>query len=87
MIGIALARAHEDPVGPFAYALDGRDRTLERLHDLGHRDVFGRAGEQVAPARAAPALDEPGLAQPGHEVLEVGQREPIGLGDVGERNG
>jgi len=87
VVGVALARAHENPVGAFADALDGRDRTLECLHDLGHRDLVGRAGEQVTPARSAPALDEPGLAQPGHEVLEVGEREPIGLGDVGERNG
>ena len=46
----------------------------------------GRAREHVAAARAAPAVDEPGLAQPRHQVLEVGQRQPVALGDLRERH-
>ena len=85
--GLGLARADDRAVGSCGDALDRGDRALERLDDLGHRDLVGGAGEQVAAARAAPALDQPRLAQAGDEVLEVGQRQPVRLGDLGERDG
>ncbi len=36
--------------------------------------------------RAAAALDQPGAAQARDEVLEVGERQPLVLGDLGERH-
>ena len=36
--------------------------------------------------RAAAALDQPGAAQPRDEVLEVGEREALVLGDLGQRH-
>src|SRR4051794_37404735 len=63
MPGLGLARTDDRAVGVGGDALDRGDRPLERLDDLGHGDLFGRPGEQVAAARAAPALDEAGLAQ------------------------
>src|SRR5438094_176191 len=84
---VGLARAHDRPVGVGGDALDRGDRPLERLDDLGHRDLVGWTREQVAAARAAPALHQPGLAQARDQVLQVGEREPVGLGDLGERHG
>ncbi len=81
-----LARAHDAAVGSLGDALDRGDRALQRLDDLGHRDLVGRAREHVAAARAAPAVDEPGLAQPCHQMLEVGQRQAVALGDLRERH-
>src|SRR4051795_12565571 len=85
--GLGFPRADDRPVRVGGDALDGGDRPLERLDDLGHGDLLGVAGEQVAAARAAPALDQPRLAQAGDEVLQIGQRQPVGLGDLGQRNG
>src|SRR3954452_1670130 len=84
--GVGLARADDLAVGVGGDALDRGDLALERLDDLGHRDVLGRAREEVPPAGAAPALDEPGLAQPRDEVLEVGERQAVGLRDLGQRD-
>src|SRR3954471_2777773 len=81
VVRVDLARADDRAVGVRADALDRRDAALERLDHLGHRDLLGRAGEKVAAARAAPALDEPGLAQPRDEVLEIGERQAVGLRD------
>ena len=50
------------------------------------RDLAGRARERVAAVRAAPGLDQPGLAQPLDEVLEVRERKPLGVGDRAERD-
>ena len=46
----------------------------------------GRAREHVAAARAAPRVDQAGLAQARDEVLEVGQRQAVVLGDLGQRD-
>ena len=45
------------------------------------------AREQVAAVRAAAALDQPGAAQARDEVLEVGERQPLAVGDLGQRHG
>src|SRR3954453_5816340 len=86
MVGIGFPGTDDRAVGVGGDALDRRDRALERLDDLGHRDVVGAAGQQVAAARSTPALHQPGLAQAGDEVLEVGQRQRVGLGDLGQRD-
>src|SRR4051795_12289463 len=85
--GLGFARADDLAVGVGGDALDRGDGALERLDDLGHRDLVGGPGEQVAAARAAPALHQLRLAQTRDEVLEVGERQPVGLGDLGERHG
>src|SRR4051795_13218321 len=84
--GLGLPRADDLAVGVGGDALDRGDGALERLDDLGHRDLVGGAGEQVAAARAAPALHHPRLAQARDEVLEVRERKPVSLGDLGQRN-
>ena len=61
------------------------DRALERAEDLGHRDGLGRAGELVAAVRAAGAGHQAGLAQADDELLEVGAREVLLGGDLGQR--
>ena len=82
----SASRAHTTmPSAPSRDALDRGDRALQRLDHLGHRDLVGRARQQVAAARAAPAVDQPRLAQAGDEVLEVGERQPVALGDLRER--
>src|SRR3954470_10975905 len=86
-IGVGLAGADDRAVRVRGDALDGGDGALERLDDLGHRDVIGLARQQVPAARAAPALDQPGLAQAGDEVLQIGERQAVRLGDLGEGNG
>src|SRR4051794_4293445 len=86
VVRVGLARADDRAVGIGADALDRGDAALERLDDLGHRDLVGRAGQKVAAARAAPALDEPGLAQPRDEVLEIGERQAVGLRHLGQRD-
>src|SRR3954464_237714 len=84
--GLGLASADDLAVGVGGDALDRGDGALERLDDLGHRDLVGGAGEQVAAAGAAPALHQLRLAQARDEVLAVGERQPIGLGDLGQRH-
>src|SRR4051812_11762415 len=65
MGGVGLAGADDRAVRVRGDALDRGDRALERLDDLGHRYGVGVAGKQVAAARSAPALHQPGLAQAG----------------------
>src|SRR3954453_23912323 len=84
--GLCLPRADDLAVRVGGDALDRGDGALERLDDLGHRDLVGGAGEQVAATRAAPALHQPRLAQARDEVLEVRERKPVSLGDLGQRN-
>ena len=60
------------------------DRALEGAQDVGHRDRLGRSGELVAAVRAAGARHETGLAQADDELLEVGAREVLLGGDLGE---
>src|SRR5206468_12727801 len=45
---LGFARADDRAVRVGGDALDRCDRPLERLDDLGHRDLLGRAREQVA---------------------------------------
>ena len=60
------------------------DRALEGAEDLAHPDVAGRAGQLVAAMGAAGAGDEAGVAEAHHELLEVGPREVLVGGDLGE---
>ena len=81
--GRAVARVG---VGGVVAGADHRgDRAFEGSQDLAHRDGLGRAGELVAAVGAAGAHDEAGLAQADDELLEVGAREVLLGGDLGER--
>jgi hypothetical protein len=46
----------------------------------------GVAREQVAAVGAAAAVDSPGASQPRDEVLEIGERQALVLGDLGQRD-
>ena len=82
----ALAGADEHAVGVGGDALDRARSRPRARHHLGHGDLAGGAGQRVAAVRAAARLDEPGLAQALHEVLEVGERQALGVGDRAERD-
>src|SRR5207253_3155794 len=76
-----LMRA-ENAFGVVVYeALHRRDRALERLHHLIHRDLLGGTGQPVATMGAAGAHDQSSLAQTCHDLLEISERETLGLGD------
>ena len=60
------------------------DRAFEGAQDLAHRDLGGRTGELVAAVGAAGAHDEAGVAQADHELLEVGPRQVLLGGDLGQ---
>jgi hypothetical protein len=79
-------RAGDLALGVELEALHRRDRTFERLHHLEHLDLAGGAAQAITAVRAALALDEPGLAQLGDEVLEVRERQALGLGDGAQRH-
>ncbi len=75
------------PSGELEMHSTGAIAPLERLDHLGHRDLRRLACEQVPAVGAAAALDQAGPAQARNEVLEVGERQALMLGDLGERNG
>ena len=78
------AIAQDGVLGVVAGADHRRDRALERAQDLAHRDRLGRAGELVAAVRAARARDEAGFAEAHDELLEVGARQVLLGGDLGQ---
>ena len=80
-------RAGDLALGVELEALHRGDRALQRLNHLEHLDLVGGAPEAVTAVRSALALDQPGLAQLGDQVLEVGEGEALGLGDRAQRNG
>src|SRR6185437_13242546 len=86
VVALGLAGADDRAVRRLRDALDRRDRALQRLDDLRHRDLRRRAREHVAAARAAPRVDQPGLTQARDEVLEVGERQPVAGCDLGQRD-
>ena len=71
-------------LGVVAGAEHRGDRAFEGAKDLAHRDRLGRAGELVAAVRAAGAGHETGLAKADDELLEIGAREVLLGGDLGQ---
>src|SRR2546428_6232828 len=63
------------------------DRPLQRADHVASRDPARLPGKRVAAARAALAVHEPGLAQDGDELLEVGLGQILALRDGVERDG
>src|SRR3954453_12548205 len=86
LVAVALVRAENLALGRFVEALHRRDLALQRLDDLVHRDLRRRPREAVAAVRAAGRGDEAGVAKLRDEVLEVGEREALRLGDGAQRD-
>src|SRR5262249_24427301 len=63
------------------------DRLVDGKDDVGDPRLRRGMSQAVAAARPAHALDEAALAQPREELLEIGERNLLPLGDLGERDG
>src|SRR5829696_2520616 len=87
LIPVGFVRTRDLALGVRVEALHRGDCALERLNHLEHLDLVGGAAEAIAAVRSALALDEAGLAQLGDQMLEIGERQPLGLRDRAERNG
>ena len=86
MVAVAFVRAEDLALRRLVEALHRRDLPFECLDHHIERDLLGRHREAVAAVRSPGRGDETGLAQPGDEVLKVGERKPLGLGDCAERD-
>ena len=69
-----------------AAALRRVDRLVDGDDDVRDGDLGRRAREIVATARAADAVDQPRPAQLAEQLLEVGQRDLLALGNRGQRD-
>src|SRR5262245_33384032 len=80
--------------GPIAAASDRRarstacctDRLIYGKNDVGNASLGAVMRQKVAAARTAHALDEPALAQEREELLKVGERDLLPLGNLRERD-
>ena len=61
-------------------AADAGERAVDRADHVGERDLVGGPGEPVAAVGAAPALDDPGVAQLEQDVLQEAQRDRLAGG-------
>src|SRR3954449_1659934 len=80
VLAVAAVRAQHAALAVVDEAVHRRDRALEREHDLVHRDLLRRAGQDVAAMGAARGGDETGALEQRGDPLEVGERERLGLG-------
>ena len=60
------------------------DRALERAQDVAHPDVLGRPRELIAAVGAAGAETPAGVAEAHDELLEIGARQLLLGGDLGQ---
>src|SRR5690348_3709282 len=65
-------------------AAGGADRLVDRKDNIGNARSGRAMREEIAAARAAHALDEVGAAQLRKQLLEIGERDFLTLGDLGE---
>src|SRR5918996_3168492 len=86
-VAVDLVRTEHPSLALDVKALHRRDRSLERLDDVDHRDLRRRLRQAVAAVGTAHRGHELGLAQLRHQVLEVGQRQRLRLGDGAEGDG
>src|SRR3954454_2198121 len=84
VIAVVLVRAEHFAIGRVVEALHRGDLPFERLDHRVHRDLLRRFGQAVAAVGAAGRGDQVRLAQFRDQVLEVGEREPLGFGDCVE---
>ena len=78
------AVADRGVLGVVAGAQHRGDRAFERAQHLGHRDRGRRSGQLVAAVGAAGADHQARLAQADDQLLQVGAREILLGGDLGE---
>ena len=64
-----------------------RSLLFDGRHDLGDVDLGGGAPQPVAAGAAARALDQAGAAQAQEDLLQIGQRDLLALGDGRQRHG
>lgn len=67
---------------PGPEALGQVEVRLERADHLADADLVGRSGEHHAAAAPAEGVDEAGELQAADDLLDVGVRQPVTLGDV-----
>ena len=73
-------------LGRLAAAARHADVLFDRRHDLGDADRVGRPAQPVAARPSARALDQPRTAQLEEQLLQVGQRDLLALGDRRQRH-
>src|SRR3546814_16817785 len=66
-------------------AAGGTDRLVDRQDDVGDARLAGRMSEQVAAARPAHGTHKAAKPELGEELPQIGQRELLPLGAVGQR--
>jgi hypothetical protein len=80
------ALAREAGHGVLAPAARHADAFLHRRHDLGDGDAGGGPAQPVAAGASALAVHQPGAAQLGEQLLQVGQRYLLALGNRRQRH-
>src|ERR1700730_15304726 len=80
--GLAAAAAHRRS----RRAARSADRLVDGEDDVGDPRLLGRVSQEVAAPRPAHASDQPGDAQLGEELLEIGERYLLPLGGLGKRD-
>jgi len=65
--------------------IPGSDGAIDRGDDLGHRDVFGISGQDVATTDATLGAHDARALEGQENLLQVGLGEPGPLGDVSNR--
>lgn len=78
----AIARA---PL--FRHARHRDNRPFKGPKNRPHPHLIGGAGESIAAVCATLAVDDPGVAQTANDLLKIGTRQILLLGDVGQRDG
>src|SRR5258708_11614856 len=86
IVGQAAALVAAAPGGRAGGAACGPDRLVDGQDNVRDSRLAGGESEEVAATRAAHAAHQPALAQPGEELFEVGQRDFLAIGDLGERH-
>src|SRR5437764_14015635 len=62
------------------------DRLVDSEDNVGNSDLGPIMGEKIPSTWTSYAFHEPAFAQHGKELLEIGQRNLLPLGDLGERD-
>src|SRR5919106_2751996 len=86
LVAVGLVRTGDLALGGRVEALHRGNRALQRLHHLEHLDLVGGAAQAIAAVGSALALHQAGLPQLRHQVLEIGERQALVLGDGAQRD-
>src|SRR5215212_2710165 len=86
-VAVRLVRTGDLALRVGLEALHRGDRALQCLHHLEHLDLVRGTTEPVAAVGSPLAHDQPGLAQLGDEVLEIGEGKALRFGDGTECHG